>query len=197
MQLLLGDCLDVMAGMEPNSVDSIITDPPYGVAFRGEAWDAAIPDWLPSARKIARVVAFTTGVTTLWQYPQPDWVCCWYREASNSRSKLGGFSHWSPILVYGKSKWPVDSLKLHAIQYAYPHGYPHPSPKPEKLVRWMIENTTPEGGTVLDPFMGSGTTGVACIQLGRKFIGIEIDPTYYAIAEKRIRDAEAQLRLEV
>ena len=50
---------------------------------------------------------------------------------------------------------------------------------------------------VLDPFMGSGTTGVACMQTGRRFIGIEIDPTYYAIAEKRIRQAESQLLLGI
>ena len=49
--------------------------------------------------------------------------------------------------------------------------------------------------TVLDPFMGSGTTGVACVQTGRNFIGIEIDPTYYAIAERRIAEAQAQLAL--
>ena len=53
-----------------------------------------------------------------------------------------------------------------------------------------------EGATILDPFMGSGTTGVACVQTGRNFIGIEIDPDYFAIAEKRIAEAQAQLRLE-
>jgi len=54
---------------------------------------------------------------------------------------------------------------------------------------------TPTGGTILDPFMGSGTTGVACVQTGRKFIGIEIDPGYFEIAKKRIMEAQAQIRL--
>lgn len=193
--LYLGDCLEVLPTLAAGSVDAVITDPPYGVDFRGESWDRAIPDWLPSARIVAPLVAFTTGVTTLWKYPQPDWVCCWYREASNSRSKLGGFSHWTPILVYGKGQWPVDCIKMHAIEVAYPRGFPHPSPKPERLMRWMVQNAVPEGAIIFDPFMGSGTTGVACVQLGRRFIGCEIDPVYYAIAERRIRDAESQLLL--
>ena len=68
----------------------------------------------------------------------------------------------------------------------------HPSEKPINLMKMIIENATSEGDTILDPFMGSGTTGVACVQTGRNFIGIEIDPTYFAIAEKRIHEAEQQ-----
>ena len=60
---------------------------------------------------------------------------------------------------------------------------------------WILENYTSPGDTILDPFMGSGTTGVACVQTGRNFIGIEIDPTYYAIAEKRIAQAKLQIRM--
>ena len=65
-------------------------------------------------------------------------------------------------------------------------------------MQWCLDKAKiPKGGTVLDPFMGSGTTGVACVQTGRNFIGIEIDPNYYAIAEKRIKEAQMQLRLEI
>lgn len=59
-------------------------------------------------------------------------------------------------------------------------------------MKMIIEKYTNEGNTVLDPFMGSGSTGIACVQLNRNFIGIEIDPTYFAIAQKRIHDAEQQ-----
>mgnify|MGYP002661910264 CR=1 FL=1 len=62
-------------------------------------------------------------------------------------------------------------------------------------MKWCIERYTHEGDTIFDPFMGSGTTGVACVQTGRNFIGIEIDPTYFAIAEKRIAEAQMQPRL--
>jgi DNA modification methylase len=71
----------------------------------------------------------------------------------------------------------------------------HPTQKPEEVMARLAEMLSPEGATVLDPFMGSGTTGVACVQTGRNFIGIEIDPTYFAIAERRIEEARQQLRM--
>ena len=71
----------------------------------------------------------------------------------------------------------------------------HPAEKPLGLMVQIISNYTHEGDTILDPFMGSGTTGVACVQTGRNFIGIEIDPDYFAIAERRISEAQLQLRL--
>jgi site-specific DNA-methyltransferase (adenine-specific) len=77
----------------------------------------------------------------------------------------------------------------------YKTEYSHPTEKPTAVIERCIEMTTPPGATVLDPFMGSGTTGVACVRTGRNFIGIEIDPTYFAIAERRIAEAQAQLAL--
>ena len=194
-ELILGDCLEVMRGMPAGSVDAVITDPPYGLDFRGADWDAFIPKWLGEARRVAGVVLFTTAPTTMWDYPRPDWVNCWYREASNSRTAAGGFNHWSPVLVYGRVKFKVDSIKLHAMQHAYPKGYPHPSPKPKALLLWLVQQATDEGMTILDPFMGSGTTGVAALQTGRRFVGIEIDEGYFKVAQRRIEQAAMQQRL--
>jgi len=73
----------------------------------------------------------------------------------------------------------------------------HPTQKPVALYEYLVRTYTNEGDTVLDITMGSGTTGVACVQTGRNFIGIEIDPTYFAIAEKRIKEAQMQPRLEL
>ena len=71
----------------------------------------------------------------------------------------------------------------------------HPTQKPVRLLERIIALVTQPGDTIIDPFMGSGTTGVACVQTGRNFIGIEIDEGYFKIAEKRIKDAEMQMRL--
>lgn len=71
----------------------------------------------------------------------------------------------------------------------------HPTQKPVELMRWLVLTYSNEGDTIFDPFMGSGTTGVACVQTGRNFIGCEIDPTYFAIAEKRIAEAQLQERM--
>ena len=71
----------------------------------------------------------------------------------------------------------------------------HPCPKPESFMRWMVGKASLPDETVLDPFMGSGTTGVACMNLGRRFIGIEIEPKYFDIACERIERAYAQGKL--
>lgn len=85
-----------------------------------------------------------------------------------------------------------DILKCRAEKV---DGREHPAEKPTELIARLIEKSVPDGGTVLDPFMGSGTTGVACMQLGRKFIGCEIDPKYFAITEKRIKQVAMQMIL--
>jgi len=180
-----GDCRDVLPQLsEP--VDLVLTDPPYGLDFRGAEWDSEIPDWLPLARATAPIVIFTTAPLTMWDYPRPDWVNCWARPASNARSTSGGFSHWSPVLVYGKPKFPTDYISLHAIQNAAPAWNTHPSPKPERLYRWLVQHGSPEGGLVVDPFMGSGTTLRAALDLGRKAIGIELEERYCEIAARRL-----------
>jgi site-specific DNA-methyltransferase (adenine-specific) len=68
----------------------------------------------------------------------------------------------------------------------------HPTVKPIALMRWLVRMVTPPGGIVLDPFMGSGTTGMAAMQEGFDFIGIELKPEYVAIAERRIAEAEGK-----
>lgn len=181
-----GDCRTILPHLGP--VDVVITDPPYGVHFRGNGWDREVPAWLEPARRIASVVLFTTAPLTLWDYPKPDWVICWARPASNSRSLLcGGFNHWTPIIVYGTPKFPVDFISLHAMANADDGRNPVPTPKPERLLTWLIANSSSEGALVCDPFCGGGTTLVAAKNLGRKAIGIEIEEKYCEIAVNRLR----------
>ena len=81
------------------------------------------------------------------------------------------------------------------LSFASEHNPPHPTQKPVSLYSYLMQTYTNPDDTVLDFCMGSGTTGVAAVQLGRRFIGIEIDPTYFAIAEKRIKQAQQQMLL--
>ena len=195
--LFLGDCLEIMPLLAAKGqvIDCVITDPPYGVEFRGNDWDKDVPKVATELPGMFPRVAIIMGTTAIWQFPEPKWVACWARPASSSRSKVGGFSHWSPILLYGDCKMKVDYRAWHAIKNAYPPGFGHPSPKPECLMFWLVNELSEKGHTILDPFMGSGTTGVACVKTGRRFIGIEIDEGYCEIARKRIVDALAQLPL--
>ena len=196
--LLQGDCLELMKQIPSGSVDAVVTDPPYGVDYRNNEWDKDIPDWIDMARAISKTVIFTTVIVTLWQYPQPDWVGCWHNIAGASRSRLGGFNHWTPIMFYGAPSFAVDTFETRLGQSVNENkGIEHPSPKPLRLMKWLIENASNECDTILDPFMGSGTTGVACVQTGRNFIGIEIDKGYFDIASKRIAEAQLQVRMEI
>ena len=196
--LYQGDCLEIMKSIPDKSVDAVITDPPYGVDYRNNEWDKNIPNWIETAKLKSEYVIFTTAIATMWQYPPADWVGCWHNIAGASRSKLGGLNHWTPLMFYGKPKFQVDTFETSFGKTVHENmGIDHPSPKPLSLMKWIIENSTSENDTILDPFMGSGTTGVVCVQTGRNFIGIEIDPGYFKIAEKRIHDAEMQMRLPI
>jgi len=194
-QIICGDCLEVMKGWPDNCVDAVVTDPPYGLKFRGEQWDSEIPDWLPSAKRCAPIVAFSTAPLTAWHYPCPDWVIAWHRPGSAARNLLGGLSHWSPILVYGKGSChlPIDVIYLHAMAERFDTS--HPTPKPTFVFGRVIEYLTSPGDLVLDPFLGSGTTAVVCERLGRRWIGCEINSEYAAMAEKRIQRERDKLQL--
>jgi site-specific DNA-methyltransferase (adenine-specific) len=183
--LYLGDCRDILPTLK---ADVVITDPPYGVEFRGENWDKEVPQIAVELPAMFDRVVIIMGTTAIWQFPEPKWIACWARPASSSRSKVGGFSHWSPILLYGDVKMAVDFRSWHAIANAYPPGFGHPSPKPECVMAWLASECADAGETILDPFMGSGTTGVAALSLGRKFVGVELNPAYFDLACRRIED---------
>lgn len=89
-------------------------------------------------------------------------------------------------------KRPQDIIKCRRV---LPNELKHPNEKPVRLMEELIRKCTHKGAVVLDPFMGSGTTGVACVNTGRKFIGMEIDPGYFEVAKRRIEEAQAQARL--
>lgn len=179
------DCRAVLGDLR---ADVVLTDPPYGLGFRDAAWDSSLVEgWFQMTRASAPLVVVITAPTTLWDYPRPDWVLCWTRPGSTSRTAYGAFNHWSPVLVYGKGTWNPDYKRIPSIQQQVENkGIKHPSPKPQELMRWLILGAVNEGGTVLDPFMGSGTTLRAAKDLGRKAIGIEINEAYCEIAAQRL-----------
>jgi DNA modification methylase len=210
-QLYNGDCLEIMRDMPDGCVDAVITDPPYGLDYRYNSYDDTrenlielIAEFVPSSLRIANRVCILPGVTQVFLYPEPDWIMsiCW-----NTTGSFGkfGYSQWMPLLVYGEDLagfgnvngiTKTDTLKINGgggVGFMRDgEKESHPCPKPVNIMKWITERLTNPGDTILDPFMGSGTTGVACHLTGRNFIGIEIDPDYFAIAEKRIREAQAQ-----
>lgn len=177
-----GDCRDVLPSLDLSAV--VIADPPYGM--NKAAWDAVIvpvETWLHDACRVGPTLVFC-GVKGIYDYPKPDWVGAWVRLASTQRNgALRGFNNWEPILVYGleslsNDTWSVPNTGRQEV------GKEHPTPKPVRLLASMI-GRLPDG-TVVDPFMGSGTTLVAAKNTGRRAIGIEIEERYCEIAAKRL-----------
>ena len=204
----LGDCLDYMRGMDAGSVDVTIADFPYGIDYPYATYKdtqenliALINSAVPEMRRIAKRVAIFCGVNNLQLYPVADWVIAWHWRGTNTYGKYG-INQWQPIICYGADLKGFGSingvLKSDAIYYEGGNCDElkcfdiHPCPKNVGIMRRIISRLTNESETIIDVTMGSGTTGVACMQLGRNFIGCEIDTTYFAIAERRIKDAAAQ-----
>ena len=191
-----GDCRDVLPGL---TADAVVTDPPYGVDFdydehkdeRGDTYGDLLAVVVPLLMAAAPVVVVTPGIGNLWRWEPAKWVLCWYKPGSPRRMALGqpdrpqgGFNQWEPVLVYGPGRFMHDTISLPAQPQTDTGD--HPCPKPLKLLRWLVAGAAVEGGTVLDPFMGSGTTLRAAKDTGRKAIGIELSERYCEIAAKRL-----------
>ncbi len=211
--LYLGDCREILPTLP--KVDVVVTDPPYGVEggkggqlrdYKKADYTAAFNDTPAYIRtvcapiigwciKLADTVVLTPGTRCLCSYPQPDDVGCFFALASTRIGKFG-FQSCHPIFYYGRYKNAGKGAIATGIlltESAEKNG--HPCPKPEKAWTWLVERSTEAESVVLDPFMGSGTTGVACMNLGRKFIGVEIEERYFNIACRRIEDAQRQQRM--
>ena len=199
------DCRDVLPTLEP--VDLVLTDPPYANNTQYLSYDdtkdnlsSLVQSVMPQLLAMADRIAITPGVGNLWEYPRPTWVLNWTSPAGVG-SGPWGFCCWQPILVYGKDPYLSAGLgrkpdTIVSNERASVDGGNHPCPKPLVLMRWLIERCMAHaGGTILDPFMGSGTTLRAAKDLGRKAIGIEISERYCEIAAKRMSQSVMELGL--
>lgn len=211
--LYLGDCLEIMP-LLPN-VDAVVTDPPYGVGLGRDpshvignkpyssfvdseenaiAVGKAVVEWAGADGHAKRAIV-TPGTRIAHLYPRPTEMGCIYFPAGAGFSRWG-FTCSQPILYYGKDPYMPRNKKPNSVEcteISDKNG--HPCPKPTRLMQWLVNRASLPNEMVLDPFMGSGTTGVACATLGRPFIGIELDPRYFDIACERIKAAQDQLRL--
>lgn len=204
--LYLGDCLEILPTLE--KVDAVITDPPYGI---GEAAGK-------NASRGTLAVAKDYGDDRWDDKPISDNLLQLVINAGKWVIVFGGNYYAVPPtscwLVWDKENgdndfadcelaWTNLPKAVRRIRYMW-NGMlrankeargDHPTQKPIGVMKWAISHVPAPAETILDPFMGSGTTGVACANLGRKFIGIEIEPKYFDIACERITNAYRQERL--
>ena len=126
----------------------------------------------------------------------------WRKKCPAPAPPRSGWQSGAELCLYGYKSGRIfkdgmfnNVLDADSFRFGQPGKVDHPTQKPMGVISPLVEVSTALGQTILDPFMGSGTTGVACVNLGRKFIGIEIDEKYFDIACKRIEAAYAQPRL--
>ena len=192
-----GDCREILPHLP--KVDLVLTDPPYGLAgaetekneYASFADDPGVVVALvKECLKVADrdVFVMTPGQALMFRYPEPDAIGAFYYPAGTG-SCSWGFVGWQPIFYYGKDPYLAAGLGRRANSFrsterAEVNG--HPCPKPLQQWEDLVVRCSFEGQSVLDPFMGSGTTLVAAKQLGRKAIGIEIEEKYCEIAARRL-----------
>lgn len=186
-ELYLGDCLEILPTLTDNSMDRVITDPPYPDYYKElyQYQDGILdPLKLFDCRQLvfwSSKVDFPLDYTAIHIWDKKVGVGSCYERIfeRNGHKTYKVFRHYF-----------INSTV--AARFTGDVFTGHKSQKPIKLMVELLEKFTKKGDTILDPFMGSGTTGVACIQTGRNFIGIEINPKYFTIAEKRIKEARRQ-----
>jgi hypothetical protein len=192
------DCLPALTTLPDQSVPVVITDPPYpnGAGnFTEDLLDGLIGLYL-CCKKASRHVIFFWRATDVPR-PPPGWYeiarHLWHKPDTNSRLPYEAIVVWSRERKYERCRiWNVPILSLRSLG----DWKPHPTQKPVQLLRYLVEQYTTPGETVLDPFLGSGTTAVACRQLKRNFIGIEKNPEYARVARDRLtpkRDTQTTL----
>jgi site-specific DNA-methyltransferase (adenine-specific) len=207
-----GDCLEVLKTIPASSVDCVITDPPYGIGFPYLSYDDTrenlarlIAGFMPEVCRIAKSVFVLCGPTQIAMYPQADWVCNVSWNTTGSFGKFG-YNQWTPVLCYGNDVKGFGSvngvLKSDTLRISGGGGVgflrsadekKHTCPKPLTVMNIVVQRLTQVGDTILDPFTGSGSTGVAAVAMGRNFIGIEKDAAYFEIAKKRIAEVSQPL----
>lgn len=218
VKLFQGDCLELMKNIPDNSVDLLLTDPPYGIDFQSrhhndktKRMPKILNDKKPFTGFIPLIkskIAKTGGILsfTRWDVQQifidefirnglkPKNVLIWDKKSNGmgNLKKAFGSRYESVIWIpnddfkfeNGRPQDLISVPKVPSLKLV------HPNEKPVELLEFLIKKTTLKNATVLDCFMGSGSTGVACVNTNRNFIGMELDEKYYKIAEERIKNAE-------
>lgn len=196
--LYRGDCREILPGL--GRVDAVVTDPPYGIGedggrFRGRKgqnirvlpkgnWDSATPE---------------AAIFDMMRACSDEQIIWGGNYFADKLPPSKGWLYWQKLMggdfSDGELAWTSRDRALREFtKCPKSQGAEHPTQKPVEVMRWCL-GFLPDARMILDPFMGSGTTGVACVQLGRAFTGIEIDQTYFDIACRRIADELARPRL--
>ena len=215
-RLIHGDCLEVLPTLA--GIDAVITDPPYGMRLqtnyktRKRTALASCNDFPPIVGDdkpfdpthllgFSRVVLFGANYYADKLPRSGAWLVWDKLNGLTSKRPLGFNDNSDCELIWtnaGNAARIIRHRWMGAMKGSeFGERRVHPTQKPVALMVQIVEGYTRPGDLVVDPYMGSGSTGIACIQTGRRFVGVEIDPYYFDIARQRIEQAAAQQRLAV
>jgi len=200
--LILGESLDIMKDFPDSSIDAIVTDPPYGMNFisnyrkikhKAIKNDGALPlEHIKESMRIAnRCAYYFCRWDNLYDMPKPKSVLTWVK----NNWSMGNLEHehgraWEACCFYAMENHEFIK-RIPDVIFAKKTGNNfHPTEKPVDLMARIIKSNVAD--TIFDPFMGSGTTGIAALKENRKFIGIEVDELHFEVALKRMRDFHSQ-----
>lgn len=203
-RLILGDCRDVLPTLGP--VDAVVTDPPYGIGWKprvnhqDQVWVDEV-DFDIRSVLIGRHHVIWGGQYFADKLPVSEGWLTWCKRPAGV-----GLDFSNDLRSYATTElawrdFGKTAFMLHVWDGGMRAGnadnrtFCHPSQKPIELMEWCVRHLPAGSDTVADPFMGSGTTGVACVNLGRSFIGVEREESYFDIACRRIEEAYKQPRL--
>lgn len=226
-ELYQGDCLEVMENIASNSVDLVVTDPPFKTISGGKnskhvaGWltsflkendgkifkhnDIKIKNYLPELVRVckpnAHLYIMTNNLNLRELLNQANEnnlklhnVLCWRKNTCTANRWY--MKEIELVVMFYKGKaFPINKMNSKQIYESNnPRNKIHPTEKPVDLMQHYIENSSQIGQTVLDPFMGSGTAGIACLASGRRFVGIELDSDYFKLAKDRIYEKWLELQ---
>jgi adenine-specific DNA-methyltransferase len=202
--LLNGDCLSILPTLASESVDFILTDPPYLVNYRSRDGRSVPNDnndaWLnPAFAELYRVLRPDSFAVSFYGWPSADKFLQAYRAAGfkvvghlmflkRYASSTGYVKHLheSAYLLVKGTPWGMVETIDDVIEWTYTGNLLHPTQKPVEALQKLINAFCPADGLVLDPFAGSGSTLAAAKTSGRRYLGIELDAKYHAIASHRL-----------
>ena len=200
IEIIQGDCLEVMKTFDDNQFDLVLTDPPYGLDIEYDTYidtranlGRLVRGAESEIKRVSNLSAVFCGVNNIGVYDLFEWVGCWFYGTTGNFGKFG-YNSWQPFLLYGENnnRFGQDTIKYSKMEKRCDG---HPCSKPVGLMVKLIERFTKIGDTVLDPFLGSGTTAVACERMGRNCVGIEISEEYCEIARKRVQEEKDKMGL--
>ncbi|MGA2337538.1 MAG: DNA methyltransferase [Terriglobales bacterium] len=209
--VMLGDCVRLMAGLPQESVDFILTDPPYLVNYRDRSGRCVRNDdndrWLqPAFAEMYRVLKDESFCISFYGWNKTDlFMAAWraaglrivghivFRKAYASSVRFMRYQHEQAyLLAKGDVASPADPLS-DVMEFPYSRNRLHPTQKPVQALKPLIRAFCKPDGIVLDPFCGSGSTLVAARSVGRRFIGIDLDGEHFLTASSRVATARTIL----